>query len=357
VCRFNRFVLFSWQPDEAAPIYRYALCHRCGLVYATRRPAGKRYEWLMEHFEETLGRHGNEGGRISHTSRRLTDQERERLKGLISRGVYVSDHLELRRSHYLPALLSDRLASSAHVEMLSALVPMRKARVLEVRSKMGSISDALRRLFDADVHAMALFENQQFLIDQTYGIPVVSGIDFDRFSVPFEGEFDVIIANHMLTHAVRPGDFLRTVRDRLRPGGYLYLYSEMDEGDYLNSSKSIFSMNPFHLQSFNRRALVRVLAAGGFATTFITLFRGSYVCVARRDEGAAASWEPMSDKERGRRRRAYRTAVTKAVLTMPPHARKWVKNWDQALEAALAAGAAELTKQGIVKLKRAHDRG
>ena len=48
--------------------------------------------------------------------------------------------------------------------------------------------------------------------------------------------------------------------------------------------------------------------------------------------------------------------MTKAVLTMPPDRRKWVKNWDQVLDAALAAGAAEVTKHGIVKLKHSHDR-
>jgi hypothetical protein len=40
VCRFNRFAMFASQPDERAGIYSYALCHGCGVVYATRRPEG-----------------------------------------------------------------------------------------------------------------------------------------------------------------------------------------------------------------------------------------------------------------------------------------------------------------------------
>src|SRR5258705_8528821 len=61
VSRYNRFVLFDRVPDAAAPIYNYSLCHACGVVYAERRPAGERYRWLLERFEEALGR--TEAGR------------------------------------------------------------------------------------------------------------------------------------------------------------------------------------------------------------------------------------------------------------------------------------------------------
>ena len=56
VSRYNRFILFDRVPDAAARIYNYSLCHSCGVVYAARRPAGERYRWLLERFEETLGR-------------------------------------------------------------------------------------------------------------------------------------------------------------------------------------------------------------------------------------------------------------------------------------------------------------
>ena len=41
---------------------------------------------------------------------------------------------------------------------------------------------------------------------------------------------------------------------------------------------------------------------------------------------------------------------------MPPDARKYVKNWDQVLDAALAAGAVEVNKHGIVKLRHSRER-
>src|SRR5689334_13200186 len=56
VCRYNKFITYERMPDAASPFYDFALCHRCGIVYATRRPGGARYDWLLEHFEETIGR-------------------------------------------------------------------------------------------------------------------------------------------------------------------------------------------------------------------------------------------------------------------------------------------------------------
>ncbi len=353
--RFNRFALFNWQPDDRAATYNYALCHGCGVVYATRRPAGERYKWLMEHFEDTLGR-TESVGKIAITSRRLTAEERERLRQLAARGVYVSDHSGVKSNEFIPALMRERLANSPHVEMIGALVPVRNARVLEIRSRLGSIADALRRLFDADVQAMTLFENQQLLIQEVYGLPAASGIDFDHFQIPFDGVFDLIVANHMLTHAVRPADFLATVRQRLAPGGYLYVYNEFSEMEFLDKGKSLFSINPFHLQVYNGPSLTRMLAANGFTTTFITTLGDAYVCLARRDDGPAGESPQMPDKERAKRRSAYRTNLEASILVLPPEARWRIPNWDEMLQQAVAAGTATVTKGGEVRLSQKRGR-
>ena len=99
-------------------------------------------------------------------------------------------------------------------------------RVLEIRSKLGSLSAILTRLYRARCSVMTIFENQRFLAEEVYGLPAAWPIDFDQFSIPFDGTFDLIVSNHMLTHAVHPREFLKTVRSRLALGGYLYLYQE-----------------------------------------------------------------------------------------------------------------------------------
>ena len=353
VSQYNRFALVEQPPDDRSTRYDYALCHTCGVVHATHRPAGARLRWLLEHFEETLGRDDDKGAATLARSGGLTEAEQDQLRRRAARGVFVSDHLGVSKKEDLPTLFRDRVANSPHVEILGSLVPMKAPRVLEIRSRLGTIPAALKRLYGAESVAMAIFENQRFLIQEVYDIPTVSPIDFDHFQVPFEGQFDLIIANHMLTHAVHPAEFLTYLHSRLRTGGHLYLYHETDEGDFLERGKSMFNnLNPFHVQAFNTASLVRALAIHGFATEFITIYDGTYICLAQaRDE--AVPWEPQSDKERTQREAAYRQAYDTAVLRMPEFARWQVADdWEDIVRRALDSGAATITKQGEVKLLR-----
>jgi SAM-dependent methyltransferase len=357
VSRYNRFILFDHVPDSSAPIYNYSLCHACGSVYAARRPAGDRYRWLLERFEETLGRTevgSPRPGKFALSSSSLTDEARDRLRKLVANGVFVSGHSGLTRKDYLPSLMNDRLASSMHVEILGSLLPLKSPRVLEIRSRLGSICAMLRRVYGATCAVMTLFENQRFLIQEAYGFPASCPIDFDEFSVPFEGEFDLIVSNHMLTHVVRPREFLARVRERLAPGGHLYVYQEPMEGEFLDRGKSMFNtLNPFHLQTFNEPSAVRALEANGFKVIFCTVREDLFIALAQAVDGSSASWQPMSDSERSRRRSAYRIANDTAILRVPEHLRApFANDWDAVVERALAAGVATRTRDGRVKVNR-----
>jgi SAM-dependent methyltransferase len=360
VCRYNKFVTYQRVPDEASMRYDYALCHRCGIVYATRRPGGERYDWLFDHFEDTIGRTapGEERpAKLVLSSAPLTDQTREHLKRLASPGVFVSDHSGVSRKDYLPALLADRLATSTHVEIIGSLIPLEAARVLEIRSRLGGLSAALKRLYDADCSVMTLFENQRYLIEEVYGIPARCPIDFEDFSIPFEGPFDLIVAKHMFTHAVHPREFLALVRRHLRPGGHLYLYSEFVEAEFLDESHSMFNtMNPFHLQTFNTASAVRGLEANGFSPVFCTMVDGHLAALARHTGETPVDWTPMTDRERLRRERRYRAAADLAVLQVPEQVRTRVAHeWDDALARCLANGTAELPKNGRLRLRPPKD--
>jgi SAM-dependent methyltransferase len=357
VSRYNRFVLFDRVPDAQAPVYNYSLCHGCGVVFARQRPAGERYRWLLERFEETLGRAevgAPRPGKFALSSSALSDQARDDLRRMIANGVFVSAHSGLTRKDYLPSLLNDRLASSMHVEILGSLLPLKSPRVLEIRSRLASISAMLQRLYDAHCCAMTIFENQRFLIQEVYGFPAHCPIDFDRFTVPFEGRFDLVVSNHMLTHAVRPRDFLAAVRERLLPDGYLYLYNEPMESEFLDRGKSMFNtLNPFHLQTFNQPSAVRALAANGFEVVFCTVRDDLFLAVAQAIERPGNNWERMSDSERSRRRSAYRVANDTAILRVPEHLRgPFANDWDAVVERSLAGGVARRTKDGRVKVNR-----
>jgi hypothetical protein len=55
---WNKFILISKAPDQASARYDYSVCHTCGVLYATRRPVGRRYDFLLEHFGEVVAKKG-----------------------------------------------------------------------------------------------------------------------------------------------------------------------------------------------------------------------------------------------------------------------------------------------------------
>ena len=60
------------------------------------------------------------------------------------------------------------------------------------------------------------------------------------------------------------------------------------------SGKSIIAhLNPLHMQTFDRSAMVRALAANGFEVTFIKARNSSFLVLARAVAGKVA-WEPIS---------------------------------------------------------------
>lgn len=362
VCEYNKLLLLDAGVDEEARVYDYALCHDCGIVYARRRPIGPRYSYLVERFEVTLGREQEGMSRPRNralTSGALTDAERAALRERVARGVFVSEHLRLSRREYLPALLQDRMAASVHVELLGSLLPLNRPRVLELRPRLGSIGAALQRLYGAHVYGMPLFDGQQFLIQEAYGIRADHKLDYDRFTIPYDGDFDVIIANHMITHAVRPHDFLTTVRTRLKRGGHIYLYNEPDERDFLENGKSMInSLNAFHLQTFDSASIARALAAFGFEPVFVTHHGASLIVLAR--VGAVDdTWRRMGSDERDRRLASYQQARDLAILRLPDRLRgRFAGEWDAVVERSFAARLVDFDGGGrlrMVKVARGED--
>jgi SAM-dependent methyltransferase len=271
---WNKFILIPKAPDQASAQYDYSVCHACGVLYATRRPIGSRYHFLLAHFGEVVAKRGSRGsGEITNRLLNpypLSAEDRDELKRLSAHGVFVSDHLGLTGKQYLAPLLRDRMENSIHTDIIGSLIEPRGARVVEVRSRAGTILDGLRRAWGATVFAMPIWESQQFLLRELFGITTSSMIDFEHFAIPFEGEFDLIVCNHMFTHALRPRDFFGELRRKLKPGGHIYLYHEPDDVEFLAGNQSMFAtLNPLHMQAFDSASLVRGLAANGFETVFI----------------------------------------------------------------------------------------
>lgn len=326
VCEYNKFlVLDSPLVDAAASHYDYCLCHDCGVVFARCRPAGARYRYLLGRFEVAIGRSQDgtplSSAKAAFSSAALTDEDRRVLRERVAKGVFVSEHLDLPKQAYMRDLLRDRLANSAHIEVLASLLTVNRPRVLELRPRVGSIGAALRRSHGAEVYAMPLFDGQQFLVREAYGIPAEHKLDYDRFSIPYEGQFDLVVANHMVTHVLRPQEFFATLRERLAPGGHVYFYNEPDESDFLAEEKSIINrLNAFHVQVFNGPALTRALRASGFEPVFVAHHEHHLLALARiSPDGPRAARMPAC--ERDRRLRAYQHARDLAILNLPDRLR------------------------------------
>jgi len=153
---------------------------------------------------------------------------------------------------------------------------------------------------------------------------------------------------------VRPGAFLATVRERLTPGGYLYLHNEPLEGEFIDRGKSMFNtLNPFHLQTFNQPSVVRALEANGFSVMFCAARDDLFLALAQATDAAGDNWERMGDSERSRRRSAYRIANDTAILRVPAHLRApFARDWDAIVERTVSAGLARRARDGTVKVNR-----
>ena len=351
VCEWNKLILLDTAPDEQAARYDYAVCHGCGILYATGRPAGARYQFLVDHFEDVIDKDAKNPLLNPYP---LTDEDRARYRRLTARGPFVSDH----ESGGLSSVLRDRMENAGHADLLGSMLNPRGARVLEIRPRAGTILEGLRRHYGADVHAMAIWESQQFIMQELYGIPTLSLIDFDRFVIPSQEPFDLIACNHMFNHVVRPDVFLKAVRGALRPGGHVYLYNEIDDSEFLEGGQSmIATMNPLHLQASDRPSLVRALGAAGFEPVLVNGRHKRNFCLMRRADPPALSGVEgprppgMSPEDLARRVSAYRRARDRAVLRAPAAVRdRFGPVWASTIERAVATGVARFDDKGELRI-------
>jgi SAM-dependent methyltransferase len=352
VVEWNKLIMLPKAPDQQSARYNYSCCHRCGVVYAARRPCGQRFLFLLEHFGEVTGKAVADGVLPNPLLNPypLSDKDKEQLRRMAAHGVWVSEHLGLKTTEYLEGALKDRFENSVHVDLLANLVKPTHARVLEIRPRAGTIAESLRRLYNADVSVMPMWESQKFLLKELYGFEAEGLIDYDHFRIPFEGRFDLIVCNHILVHAVRPAEFLREVHVHLNPGGYVYLYNEPEDRQVLQEGKSIIAhLNPLHMQTFDRSAMVRALAASGFEVTFIKARNSSFLVLGRAVDGKV-SWTPIAPAALTQRIEAYRLARDRAILRLPADMRQRLAgDWAGAIEHGLASGTLEFDDQGQLR--------
>ena len=77
----------------------------------------------------------------------------------------------------------------------------------------------------------------------------------------------------------------------------MYFYNEPEDRQVLVKTKSIIAhLNPLHMQTFDRSAMVRALAANGFEVSFIKARNSSFMVLARAAD-APVPWTPLSPQQ------------------------------------------------------------
>lgn len=360
VSPYNGLVLLRSHHGEPVARYDYALCHRCGLVYATSRPTGTAFVDLLERFDDNLGRVDRPNLGVVEGS--LSEQEKDDIRRRVRAGWKISDGREPAESEWWPMLRYDRIQSAQDLTLLASSIDLREKRVLDVRSNAGALLDSLQTWFGADVYAMPSFEADQVAIEEFYGIPARRLIDYENFAIPYDGTFDVILAKHMITHALRLDAFFAEVRAHLAPGGYLYLYLENDDAEMWRNRKNLLGeLKCFHFQNFDQPTFERVLRAQGFEPQWLLhLGRSSMSCLARLDP--ATAFEAIGETELRDREAMYGRWYDLSVLSLPPGiSRAPFADALEGIEArALERGDAERTRDSVrppKRLKLMHEDG
>jgi SAM-dependent methyltransferase len=313
VCEYNGLVLLDAMREVEVSRYDYALCSGCGLVYATRRPAGAEYATLLRDFDENLGRPQPPAA----FQPPAPGPEREDLLAALRDGPQRE---RPERAGSDPTWLpwADRASAEPHLEFLERSLDLSGARVLELRSKSGWLLDALRRRHGAEVYALPAFDVHGEAIRELFGIPAQGKLDFERLEVPYEGDFDLIVAKHMFTHALAPDELLHTLRSRLRRGGHLYLYLENDDARMQERRRNLFGeMKCFHFQNFDGPTLERCLAHQGIRALSIRhpSKKSALAVLARADEQIEAVPIPRAELEK--RLERYRQWRDLSILSLP----------------------------------------
>ena len=150
---------------------------------------------------------------------------------------------------------------------------------------------------------------------------------------------------------MHPQQTLATIRQRLAPGGHLYLYNEPDESDFLESGKSIFNtLNAFHLQTFDAASLARTLQSAGFEPIYISHHHDNCIALARVAVDGA-SWDRISTKQLARRVASYAQARDVGILSLPERLRGlFATEWDAVVQRAFAAKTIDFDGDGNLRI-------
>jgi hypothetical protein len=269
VSKYNRFIFMDsmWQHDLAR--FEYALCHGCGLVYATRRPDAEEYQFLYDNFNEFLMRKAKPKKFTELTPEGVEEMDRQFLPWWELRsapGAKIKDKLVVRRM-----MLRDLNGALEYLPYIMLHVPLKGAKVLHTRTKGSILGDILKRLLGAaQVDVITLFPNHAYLARKNEGIRAEACLNYEDFQIPFEDKYDLIIENHMFLHMLDPDRMFHILASHLEPNGHIFFYNESSDEVLFKRKRNLFAeLRPFHFQQYDIPTLERMLHRYGYEPVFL----------------------------------------------------------------------------------------
>jgi SAM-dependent methyltransferase len=139
--------------------------------------------------------------------------------------------------------------------------------LIHFRTGPGHLLELVRRNYPGiDVYGLEYFEHPAAYAQSLVGKDRVAQISVPEPQHPFPvAKFDVVVANHFLTHAHEPRKFVDYLRSILSEQGTLVIYNELDHDRSLRSMTAYpRGLNFFHKQLFTRPSLMAFMKSCGF---------------------------------------------------------------------------------------------
>jgi len=217
---------------EEFRIVGWRVCSHCSLIFCEKRPVlNGAPNWYAELFA-TLEHRDYDASPLPETyMRNQTSFANEMFETLNDMGVF------------------DDAKSAIHFRCHAGLLAQK------IKDRIGS----------EEVYGLEYFENPARHAAGILGAERVSLIGSPEPDNPFErATFDVILLEHILTHAHHPLEYLDYIKSLLSPTGKLVIFNEQDHGQVLKEKERYArGINFFHKQLYKRSDLVALLKSRG----------------------------------------------------------------------------------------------
>ncbi len=315
ICEYNRLIFIDEMWDSNLARYDYALCHGCGLVYATQRPEREEYDFLYDNFNEFLikkkGIRSLSQSTFSQAAKDAIDNQFLNWRDLQTNGMASPVRKRLARH-----LNNARF----YIPYIVPYLNLSRAKLLHIRAKSSTLAEYMRSehgLADADL--ITLFPGHKYLAEKNGWVRAECCLDYENFVIPFDRKYNLIIENHILIHMLDSDKTFKQFREHIEDGGLLFLEKELADDRMFLKGKNIFAeLRPFHFQQFDLPTVKRMLRRYGFSAISVDVRKGkkSEILGAAQYEPGKSEFQAIGDHALRQRLKMYRQWRDESILSI-----------------------------------------